>query len=61
MVRCSLVTFWPSFISCTCSVGITTWRTATCWLRDWTLCSRFCLTFFSWPEYVLTAYQRNMI
>ena len=34
MVRCSFWIFWPSFISCTCSVGITTWRTAVCWPRD---------------------------
>src|SRR4051812_39536344 len=60
MVRRSIWIFWPSFISETCSVGITIWRTLRCWPSDTTRCSRFCLTLFSCPEYVLTAYQRNM-
>src|SRR4051794_3065124 len=60
MVRRSIWIFWPSFISETCSVGITIWRTLRCWPSETTRCSRFCLTLFSCPEYVLTAYQRNM-
>src|SRR3954447_25983866 len=60
MVRRSIWIFCPSFISETCSVGITIWRTLRCWPSDTTRCSRFCLTLFSCPEYVLTAYQRNM-
>ncbi len=31
MVRCSLVFFWLSFISCTCSVGMTIWRMLFSW------------------------------
>ena len=31
-------------------VGTTTWRTFRSWLREWTRCSRFCFTLFSWPE-----------
>src|ERR1700758_1799681 len=60
IVRFSTVTFWLSFISETDSVGTTICRTAVCWPRDTTRCSRFCLTLFSWPEYVLTTYQRNI-
>src|SRR5664280_3224483 len=60
IVRFSTVTFWLSFISETASVGTTTLRTARCWPRDTTRCSRLCLTLFSWPEYVLTTYQRNI-
>src|SRR5271166_2588939 len=60
MVRFSTVTFWLSFISETASVGTTTLRTARCWPRDTTRCSRLSLTLFSWPEYVLTTYQRNI-
>src|SRR3954470_21388659 len=60
MVRRSIWIFWPSFISDTFSVGITIWRTLVCWPSETTRCSRFCLTLFSCPEYVLTAYQRNM-
>src|SRR3954471_14134932 len=60
MVRRSIWIFWPSFISETCSVGITIWRTLFCWPSETTRCSRFCLTLFSCPEYVLTAYQRNI-
>src|SRR3954452_2590929 len=60
MVRRSIWIFCPSFISETCSVGITIWRTLRCWPSETTRCSRFCLTLFSCPEYVLTAYQRNM-
>src|SRR6202035_3554803 len=60
MVRFSTVTFWLSFISETASVGTTTFRTARCWPRETTRCSRLCLTLFSWPEYVLTTYQRNI-
>src|SRR3954463_9003183 len=60
MVRRSIWTFWPSFISDTFSVGITIWRTLVCWPSETTRCSRFCLTLFSCPEYVLTAYQRNI-
>src|SRR3954469_9213331 len=61
MVRRSIWIFWPSFISETCSVGITIWRTLRCWPSETTRCSRFCLTLFSCPEYVLTAYQRNIV
>src|SRR3954468_7564646 len=61
MVRRSIWIFWPSFISYTCSVGITIWRTLRCWPSETTRCSRFCLTLFSCPEYVLTAYQRNIV
>src|SRR5271166_5359316 len=60
MVRFSTVTFWLSFISETASVGTTTERTARCCPSDTTRCSRLCLTLFSWPEYVLTTYQRNI-
>src|SRR5450759_3442692 len=60
MVRFSTVIFWLSFISETDSVGTTTLRTARCWPRETTRCSRLCLTLFSWPEYVLTTYQRNI-
>src|SRR5947209_18311946 len=60
IVRFSTVTFWLSFISETDSVGTTIWRTAVCCPSDTTRCSRFCLTLFSWPEYVLTTYQRNI-
>src|SRR5438874_2813720 len=60
MVRFSTVTFWLSFISETDSVGTTICRTAFCCPSDTTRCSRFCLTLFSWPEYVLTTYQRNI-
>src|SRR5580700_11902419 len=60
MVRFSTVTFWLSFISDTDSVGTTIWRTARCCPSDTTRCSRLCLTLFSWPEYVLTTYQRNI-
>src|ERR1700726_373336 len=60
MVRFSTVIFWLSFISETASVGTTTWRTARCWPSETIRCSRFCLTLFSCPEYVLTTYQRNM-
>src|ERR1700693_299639 len=60
MVRFSTVTFWLSFISETASVGTTTLRTARCWPRETMRCSRLCLTLFSWPEYVLTTYQRNI-
>src|ERR1022692_1423973 len=60
IVRFSTVIFWLSFISETDSVGTTTLRTARCWPSDTIRCSRFCLTFFSCPEYVLTTYQRNM-
>src|SRR6202035_3149679 len=60
MVLFSTVTFWLSFISETASVGTTTFRTARCWPRETTRCSRLCLTLFSWPEYVLTTYQRNI-
>src|SRR3954452_24502932 len=60
MVRCSFICFCPSFSSWICSVGITTWRTWGCCPSETTRCSRFCLTLFSWPEYVFTAYQRNI-
>src|SRR5437588_243888 len=60
IVRFSTVTFWLSFISDTDSVGTTIWRTARCCPSDTTRCSRLCLTLFSWPEYVLTTYQRNI-
>src|SRR3984957_777279 len=60
MVRFSTVTFWLSFISATASVGTTTLRTARCCPSEITRCSRLCLTLFSWPEYVLTTYQRNI-
>src|SRR6478752_843812 len=60
MVRFSTVTFWLSFISDTASVGTTTVRTARCCPSDTMRCSRLCLTLFSWPEYVLTTYQRNI-
>src|SRR3954454_2008099 len=60
MVRRSIWIFWPSFISDTCSVGITIWRTLRCWPSETTRCSRLCLTLFSCPEYVLTTYQRNI-
>src|SRR5579875_1529317 len=56
-----MVTFWLSFISETDSVGTTIWRTARCCPSDTTRCSRLCLTLFSWPEYVLTTYQRNIL
>src|SRR5215216_1625238 len=39
---------------------MTIWRTLRCCPSDWVRCSRFCFTFFSCPEYVLTAYQRNI-
>src|SRR5437588_2239228 len=60
IVRFSTVIFWLSFISDTDSVGTTIWRTAVCCPSETTRCSRFCLTLFSWPEYVLTTYQRNI-
>src|ERR1700679_3257475 len=60
MVRFSTVTFWLSFISATASVGTTTLRTARCCPSEMTRCSRLCLTLFSWPEYVLTTYKRNI-
>src|ERR687889_97231 len=60
IVRRSIWIFWPSFISETFSVGMTIWRTLRCWPSETTRCSRFCLTLFSCPEYVLTAYQRNI-
>src|SRR5271168_3538354 len=60
MVRFSTVIFWLSFISETASVGTTTLRTARCCPSETTRCSRLCLTLFSWPEYVLTTYQRNI-
>src|SRR5277367_661833 len=60
IVRFSTVIFWLSFISETDSVGTTTLRTARCWPSEITRCSRLCLTLFSWPEYVLTTYQRNI-
>ena len=50
IVRFSTETFWLSFISWTVSVGTTTWRTERVCPSDDTRCSRFCLTFFSWPE-----------
>src|SRR5947209_12601068 len=61
MVRFSTVIFWLSFISETDSVGTTIWRMARCCPSDTTRCSRLCLTLFSWPEYVFTTYQRNML
>src|SRR5205085_7046496 len=61
MVRFSTVTFWLSFISETDSVGTTICRTARCCPSDTTRCSRLCLTLFSWPEYVFTTYQRNIL
>src|SRR5437763_16545856 len=61
MVRFSTVIFWLSFISETDSVGTTICRIARCWPSDTTRCSRLCLTLFSWPEYVLTTYQRNIL
>src|SRR2546423_11479799 len=39
---------------------MTIWRTLRSCPSDTTRCSRFCLTLFSWPEEVLTAYQRNI-
>src|SRR5277367_6704909 len=60
IVRFSTVIFWLYFISETASVGTTTLRTARCWPSDTTRCSRLSLTLFSWPEYVLTTYQRNI-
>src|SRR5436305_14924360 len=60
MVRFSTVIFWLSFISDTDSVGTTICLTARCCPSETTRCSRLCLTLFSWPEYVLTTYQRNI-
>src|SRR3954467_11163330 len=60
IVRFSFCTFWLFSSSVTVSVGTTTWRTARCWFRDTTRCSRLCFTLFSCPEYVLTTYQRNI-
>src|ERR1700733_2295193 len=60
MVRFSTGVFWLSFISMTVSAGTTTLRPARCCPSDMTRCSRLCLTLFSWPEYVLTTYQRNI-
>src|SRR3954463_14941055 len=44
----------------TCSVGTTTRRKRCRCPIDSMRCSRLALTLFSWPEYVLTTYQRNM-
>jgi hypothetical protein len=60
MVRFSCETFCPSFISDTVSVGTTTERMARRCPRELARCSRLDLTLFSWPEYVLTTYQRYM-
>src|SRR3954471_24837251 len=59
-MRFSVCTFWPSFVSITCSVGTTTRRNRGDWFMDRMRCSRFVLTLFSCPEYVLITYQRNM-
>src|SRR4029079_5891877 len=58
--RFSVCTFWPSFVSITCSVGTTTRRKRGRWPIDSMRCSRLALTLFSCPEHVLTTYQRNM-
>src|SRR5919198_2266925 len=59
-MRFSVCTFWPSFVSITCSVGTTTRRKRVCWFIESIRCSRFVLTLFSCPEYVLIAYHLNM-
>src|SRR5581483_8220302 len=59
-IRFSVCTFWPSFVSITCSVGTTTRRKRWRCPIDSMRCSRLALTLFSWPEYVLTTYQRNI-
>src|SRR5690348_4773181 len=59
-VRFSACTFWPSFVSITCSVGTTTRRNRARWFIDSMRCSRLALTFFSCPEYVLITYHLNI-
>src|SRR5215218_5443794 len=59
--RFSVWTFWPSFVSVTGSVGTTTRRKRGRCPIDSMRCSRLALTLFSWPEYVLTTYQRNTL
>ena len=48
--RFSICTFWPSFVSITCSVGTTTRRNRGCWFIDMIRCSRLAFTLFSCPE-----------
>src|SRR6059058_5231500 len=48
--RFSACTFWPSFVSITCSVGTTTRRKRCRCPIDSMRCSRLALTLFSWPE-----------
>ena len=48
--RFSACTFWPSFVSMTCSVGTTTRRKAGCWFIETIRCSRLVFTLFSCPE-----------
>jgi len=49
-VRFSACTFWPSFVSITCSVGTTTRRKRARWFIDSIRCSRLAFTLFSCPE-----------
>jgi hypothetical protein len=49
-VRFSACTFWPSFVSITCSVGTTTRRKRERWFIDSIRCSRLAFTLFSCPE-----------
>src|SRR6185295_4625318 len=44
----------------TCSVGTTTRRNFGAWFMDMIRCSRLVFTLFSWPEYVVMTYQRNI-
>jgi hypothetical protein len=48
--RFSVCTFWPSFVSTTCSVGTTTRRKRGAWFMETIRCSRLAFTLFSCPE-----------
>src|SRR6476619_4650939 len=58
--RFSVWTFWPSFVSMTCSVGTTTRRNLGAWFIEVIRCSRLVFTLISWPEYVLMTYHLNI-